>query len=37
MLATGIPVRTWLEEDDETIATVLAIYDERARKAKQKG
>jgi hypothetical protein len=31
-LATRIPVREWLQEPDEVIATVLDIYEQRARK-----
>jgi hypothetical protein len=34
-LATGIPFRAWLDEDDEVLATVLDIYDKRAAEAKR--
>ena len=36
MLATKIPYAVWLETDDEVIATVIQIYDDRAVEAKRK-
>jgi hypothetical protein len=36
-LGTGIPVRALLDEDDEVIETMIAIYEERARRAKREG
>jgi len=30
MLATGIPVTTWLEQGDDVLATVVDIYEARA-------
>jgi hypothetical protein len=35
-LATRIPVREWMQESDETVATVLDVFEERAREAKRK-
>jgi hypothetical protein len=35
-LATKIPVSAWLAEDDEVIATVVAIFDEHARERRRK-
>ena len=35
-LATKIPVSVWLAEDDEVIATVVAIFDEQARERRRK-
>lgn len=35
-LATQIPVSAWLAESDETVATVLDIFEQRAREAKRK-
>jgi hypothetical protein len=34
MLATGIPVTTWLDQGDSVLATVLDIAEQRAAEAR---